>query len=130
MASGLPSAAVARRKLWNAQWVRLRRAFAATLPAPCGRCGQPIQPTDAWHLAHRVPRSQGGPDSPSNVEPWHARCNLAEAPRLAWQAIRRARGVEAARRRWTESNTEARMTPVPQVTPTPPTGPVEKSRIF
>ena len=119
------------RKLWNAEWVRLRRAMAATLPAPCGYCGRPIHPADAWHLAHRVPRSRGGPDSLTNVEPWHARCNLAEAPRLAWQATqrRRAQKIAAARRRWDELPRAARMTPISLVRPIP-VEPVEKSRIF
>jgi 5-methylcytosine-specific restriction endonuclease McrA len=61
------------------EWKRTRRLFARFLPAPCGRCGQVINPGDDWHLGHRVARSQGGTNDLSNLRPEHARCNLAEA---------------------------------------------------
>jgi 5-methylcytosine-specific restriction endonuclease McrA len=67
------------------RWRVTRAAFAARLPTPCGKCGAMVRQGDNWHLSHIHPRSQGGSNAPDNLQVQHARCNLSEAPRLAWQ---------------------------------------------
>src|SRR5262245_4916963 len=56
-------------------WRRRRAWWAARLPVPCVRCGQPVEPTDAWHLDHPVAWVDGGQDH--DARPAHAACNLA-----------------------------------------------------
>jgi 5-methylcytosine-specific restriction endonuclease McrA len=87
-----------RPKLWNAQWERLRAAFAATLPRPCEVCGLPINPGDRWELDHRVPRSQGGAwYDPANLRPLHGACNRRDSWRLANLSMRRQRTAPPSR---------------------------------
>jgi|SRR6516164_10537676 5-methylcytosine-specific restriction endonuclease McrA len=89
-------------KLWSTEWRRLRAAFAANLPTPCGICGLTIRVGEPFHLNHRVPRSKGGTNHPSNLEVTHPRCNQTEAPRLAWESKvrRRAEAEASAAREW------------------------------
>ena len=67
----------------TARWRRLRAAYAASLPAPCGYCHEPVIPGSEWVLGHVVPRSAGGGDDKLRVE--HRSCSQAggpEPPRL------------------------------------------------
>ena len=59
-------------------WMRRRRHAAATLPQPCPYCGQPVLPSDDWHLAHAIAVAHGGTDT-SPALPAHASCNLSAA---------------------------------------------------
>ena len=53
-------------------WRRLRALHQATLPLPCWRCGQTINPTDRWQLGHLIDRADGGTDA--HLAPEHAHC--------------------------------------------------------
>jgi 5-methylcytosine-specific restriction endonuclease McrA len=84
-------------RLWTPEWKRTRRAFAATLPAPCAKCGGVIAAGAPFHLGHKTPRSKGGGNNLGNLQVEHPRCNLAEAPRLGWESTLRRRRANAAR---------------------------------
>jgi hypothetical protein len=43
----------------------------------CARCGQPIDPSDDWHLDHTDDRA-------GYLGPSHARCNTSAGGRAAW----------------------------------------------
>lgn len=80
------------RKLDGPEWRRLRAIVAATLPRPCERCGQAIEPGSLWELDHRTPRVLGGAwYDLANLRPLHRPCNRHDGWRLA--------RVGAARRR-------------------------------
>ena len=83
-------------------WRRWRAWAAANLPQPCGRCGETIEPGEAFHVGHIIARSAGGTSTPGNLRIEHPRCNLSEAPRLAWQAKQRrgALAAQATAQRW------------------------------
>jgi hypothetical protein len=72
-------------RAWAGRAVTAARArVGATLPRPCGHCGQPVQPSDAWVIGHKIPRTIR-PDltwEPSNWRPEHRRCSNASAPRV------------------------------------------------
>ena len=81
---------------------RARTLVAATLPAPCSKCGQPVTVDQAWdvdHLAARHARPDLAAD-PRNWAPAHRRCNrragqrVTSAKRSAAAAARRARRVQ------------------------------------
>ena len=75
---------------------RARRVVAATLPAPCSKCGRPVTPDQAWDVDHLAPR-HARPDlalDPRNWAPAHRRCN-----RRAGQAVTSAKRTAAARAR-------------------------------
>jgi 5-methylcytosine-specific restriction endonuclease McrA len=120
-------------KLWSAEWKRLRLAFAASLPVRCEVCGEMVQLGQPWDLDHRIPRSKGGANHPSNLRPLHRRCNRLPSRRLAWESKERRRReaeANASRRRLVESISINRRTSIPPVAPVPPVESVEKSRIF
>jgi hypothetical protein len=100
----------------------MRRAFAATLPAPCIGCGELVQPGEPWHLGHRTPRALGGLDVPANLGVSHAYCNLTEAPSIQWRA-RKASRAPAQSRDW------GAVTAKPSF-PTESPGTVEPSRVW
>ncbi len=92
-----PSAAdAARKRKYNTQaHRRARRDMAALVAAGyahCWRCGQPIHPTDEWHVGH-------DDDGAQIMGPEHARtCNLKAAARkgaLIANAGRKAKRLEA-----------------------------------
>lgn len=71
--------------------VAARAALAATLPAPCSKCGRLVYPEQRWDLDHLIPRSVR-PDlawDPANHAPSHARCNRRAGQRIT-TAKRRA----------------------------------------
>ena len=107
----------------TAEWKRYRRAFAATLPAVCEKCGQVINPGDRWELDHRVPRSRGGTNDLSNLRPLHRRCNRQGTSRLAWESTlrRRHEAIRASEARWGAPGGGHRVEVV---------GVVERSRVF
>jgi 5-methylcytosine-specific restriction endonuclease McrA len=74
----------AARSLGSWRWTRLRRLYAATLPATCERCGHMIERGDRWELDHRIPRAEGGAwYDPANLRPVHYACNRLDSWRLA-----------------------------------------------
>ena len=69
----------------------LRAMLAATLPAPCIRCGQTIQPTDQWdtdHIIGRVLIPRADWYNPDMVGPAHATCNRRAGQLVAQQRKR------------------------------------------
>lgn len=70
-------------------WKRKRQEYARRLPVPCGVCGILVRPGDVWHLSHVKARSLGG-SAADGLFVAHERCNLREAPRLAWIARQRS----------------------------------------
>jgi HNH endonuclease len=68
-------------KQWRGQLVRRSRLALAdrtSWPAPCARCGRPLQRSEAWHLGHIIGRDEA-PDliaSPSN---WQVECPQCSA---------------------------------------------------
>ena len=79
MASADPRLKSAERKrlraLLGQQWARIGR--------PCGKCGHPIDYTQAWDLDEIVARVHGGdPEDPANVAAAHVRCNRSAGGRL------------------------------------------------
>jgi hypothetical protein len=54
-------------------WRSRRQRWSDRLPVSCSRCGQPVQPWDAWDLDHTTPRALGGGDD--TARPAHATCN-------------------------------------------------------
>jgi 5-methylcytosine-specific restriction endonuclease McrA len=57
---------------------RARVRLAATLPAPCCRCGRPVLPTDQWEADHSVPLvrwPEGKPYPDRLIMPAHKSCN-------------------------------------------------------
>lgn len=61
-------------------WQARRQRWAARLPLPCLRCGQQVQPWDAWDLDHATARALGGADE--DTWPSHASCNRADGAKL------------------------------------------------
>ena len=57
---------------------RQRTTILADIGRTCHISGQPIAPTEAWHLDHIIPLAQGGTDARGNLAPTHARCNLTK----------------------------------------------------
>jgi 5-methylcytosine-specific restriction endonuclease McrA len=47
---------------------------ACAIGRPCALCGAPAE-----HLDHITPRSQGGTDHASNLQPLCRRCNLGKS---------------------------------------------------
>jgi hypothetical protein len=101
-------------------WRKKRAAFARRLPVPCGVCGILVRPGDVWHLSHVKARSLGG-SAADGLFVAHERCNLREAPRLAWIVRQRQSQTRnaAPSRDWSGS---------PKVAPEPAQD--EPSRIF
>src|SRR5262245_41693822 len=62
-------------------WSKRRARWAARLPLPCYRCGQPINPWDQWDLDHRTPAALGGSDA--DTRPSHRTCNRQAGGQLA-----------------------------------------------
>jgi 5-methylcytosine-specific restriction endonuclease McrA len=72
----------------NPRWYReLRTHVLRTKPPVCALCGQLIDLTlsglhpDGPHVDHIVPRSKGGQDTYTNLQPTHRRCNLQRGNR-------------------------------------------------
>ena len=63
---------------WHGGYVkRARRIIAATLPAPCWRCGRMIGPDEPWTVGHLIDADIAPhlEHEPSNWAPEHPRCN-------------------------------------------------------
>lgn len=79
----------------------LRAIIESQLPLPCIEgCGGMVEKGSKWHLAHKVPASQGGKTVASNVGPAHVGCNLRSGGRLGAATVNRRRTVEKGRRSW------------------------------
>ena len=78
----------------------VRKLIERTLPAPCEECGRPVLPDQAWHVAHRVPASQGGQTTIANCGPAHAGCNLRAGGRLGAAITNGRRRQSIGRRQW------------------------------
>lgn len=67
---------------WSGRKVQQARAIVRTwLPAPCGKCGKPVQPRSSWVVGHKIARSLR-PDLiwvVSNWQPEHRACSDASA---------------------------------------------------
>ena len=76
---------------------RHRTTIAATKP-PCAICGSPIDYTLQWPhpncyvVDHITPIDKGGPDTLSNKQPAHHRCNREKSNKLV-SGILRTSGV-------------------------------------
>jgi hypothetical protein len=79
---------------WSGRAVSNARAhMAAMLPAPCGRCGIPVQPGEPWVLGHRIPRAIR-PDltwDPTNWQHEHRRCSEGTGPAVTIERRKRHR---------------------------------------
>lgn len=81
--------------------VEVRKAIASRLPLPCVEgCGQPVLKTQSWHVAHRVPASQGGRTTLANCGPAHAKCNLKSGGRMGAAVTNGRRRAEQDIRPW------------------------------
>lgn len=69
---------------WQGHTVReARRRIAATLPAPCWRCGRILDTHDQWTVGHLIDRADAPwlANDPDNQAPECARCNYAAGAR-------------------------------------------------
>lgn len=79
----------------------LRKQYAAMLPLPCLEgCGNLVMPGQRWHLAHKVPASQGGQTTAHNTGVAHEHCNLKAGGRLGAATVNKRATVAKGRRRW------------------------------
>jgi len=82
---------------WSGRAVMQARAYViTTLPAPCGQCGEPVHPADAWVVGHKIARAVR-PDltwEPSNWRPEHRSCSNKSAQSVVVEKARAA-GVAA-----------------------------------
>lgn len=74
------------------RWSRIvRKRLIASLPQPCPRCGQMIEPGDKVDLDHLIPVSER-PDlllDASVVRLAHSRCNRRDGQRISTRNARR-----------------------------------------
>ena len=64
------------KQLSSQQWTELRARWASRLPVSCARCGQDIQPWQAWELDHvGDPHVLRGDATKDTVAPSHMACN-------------------------------------------------------
>lgn len=89
-----------RRQKWTTHSPKLRAHHAASLPAPCIRCGRAVTAEDRWHVGHRVPASLGGKPTIANTGPIHARCNLVEGGQLGARIVNGRRQLRKDIRPW------------------------------
>jgi hypothetical protein len=71
-----------------------RKLLAATLPAPCWRCGVMLTKDSKWTVGHLEDRTDGGSDNPANLAPECSRCNYSAGGKRG-AAITNGRKVEA-----------------------------------
>src|SRR5262245_28907500 len=62
-------------------WRELRASWARRLPVACLHCGEPVDGSSPWALAHPIPRSLGGRDE--DARPAHRECNRAVGDQLS-----------------------------------------------
>ncbi|WP_181435965.1 HNH endonuclease signature motif containing protein [Curtobacterium sp. MCBD17_035] len=68
---------------WTAKHLRVwKPRIAATLPAPCVDCGNPVFPDQQWDIGHIIPVSAGGTPTADNLGPSHRHCNRSAGGRL------------------------------------------------
>lgn len=83
---------------------KLAAMIAAGAQLACVECGRPVEPGQPWHVAHKLPASQGGRTTLDNCGPAHARCNLSAGGKLGAATVNRRRRAEQdeqqGRRRW------------------------------
>lgn len=48
----------------------------------CGICGEPVVPTEEWHIDHIIPLSRGGSDTYCNVQVSHPLCNWKKSNQI------------------------------------------------
>lgn len=62
-------------------WQALRRAYASTIPCPCGICGRWVRRGEPWDLDHVRPVARGGARGPVRVT--HRSCNREQGMTIA-----------------------------------------------
>lgn len=89
-----------RAQKWTTHSPKLRAHIAASLPAPCIRCGKPVTTEQTWHAGHRTPAALGGKPTIANTGPIHARCNLTEGGTLGARIVNARRQASKDIRPW------------------------------
>ena len=77
----------ARDRGYDAEYERNRKRVLAE-ETHCARCGGPGRADD--QAGHKMPRSEGGPNSRENLQREHRRCNQAEGASLGGRSSSRS----------------------------------------